>query len=142
MAFVPKHFEEYLKHPLLVKDDEFGFPLLEPGKFYMIMHSSWRWDSSIGYMGKVWKCGGKMKHTKAGENHLGSTSCFMTSPTIGKTGVTYFGFQYVWFGKGGNIVIELPEGQQRAYAAFESALNKEKDDCQYRWDLRAVDCNV
>ncbi|MGL6130036.1 MAG: hypothetical protein ACRCZ9_00290, partial [Fusobacteriaceae bacterium] len=88
------------------------------------------------------KCGGSMKHTKAGCESYYSSSCCMTAPTIGDGGVTYFGFQYVWFGKGGNVVIELPEGQQRAYAAFEEALSKEKDDCEYRWDLRSVGCMV
>ncbi|MGL5567073.1 MAG: hypothetical protein ACRDC4_15215 [Plesiomonas sp.] len=145
MYKVPEFCDEFLSHPMLVQSDDYGFPILEDGKYYMIIHSSYRDGgyTTHRYGGRVWRCIGAMGHKKhPSEFPRYSTSCLMSSPTLCKTGITYFGGQYVWFGAGGNVVIELPEEQQKVYAQFEQALNEAKSPCDYRWDLRRVNCNV
>ena len=136
MRKVPDFLKEYLNHPRLVKEDCHGFPLLEPGKFYQLVYSSSRHGSAPS--GKVWKCTQPLKH-KEGDYF---SSCLMTSDTLGRTGTVYYGGQYIWFGKGGNVVIELPEDQQKVYSQFEKALKGTKDDCERRWELRATGCNL
>lgn len=140
MASIPEYAKPYLNHPMLVKHDEYGFPMLEIGKFYMMVYSSFRNSS---YVRGIWKCSSKMKHVK--EVHLAhhhATSCMMLHLDVGKSGVSGFLGHYIWFGNGNNIIIELLPEQQEAYSTFEHMLNQAKSDCEYRWDLNAVDCKV
>lgn len=130
MRSVPDYLKKYLSHPRLVKSGLDGLPDLTPGRFYMLVHTSHRSDS-FG-PNQIWLCSDKPT-----DHSEWSRSYFMLAPTLRDTGQTDMGFCYKWFGKGGNIIIELREEQQAAYRAFREALDA--DDHNESWDWRPHD---
>lgn len=127
MRSVPDYLKKYLSHPRLVESGLDGLPNLIPGRFYMLVHSSHSMDSHLGGR-QIWLC--DSKPTDHGEY---SRSYGMLSVSTFETGQSYVGFCYKWFGKGGNIIIELREEQQAAYRAFHAALKADEHNESWDW---------
>ena len=110
-----KYWDKYMFHPGLVESGVKGFPKLEPGKFYTFpCVNADRCPLGNGW--KVWEC--VSKPTPHGEYKV-SYLLLTIGPHDGVVTETCI---YGWFGRGGNIVLELPEEQQAIYRTLKAAV--------------------
>jgi hypothetical protein len=101
------HWDKYKFHPGLVESGLKGLPKLEAGKFYTIPLSSYdRYSQTLGSGWKVWECAGK---PTVHSEYAISYPMLTIGPHDGSVIETFI---YGWFGKGDNIILELPEAQQ------------------------------
>ena len=109
------YWDKYKFHPGLVESGLKGFPMLEPGKFYTVPLQNHE-RSSLGSGHTVWECAGK-------PNYHGEYKVSYPLLTIGPHGGSvYETVIYGWFGRGDNIVLELPEAQQAAMREFKESV--------------------
>lgn len=110
-------WDAYKFHPGLVESGLKGLPKLEVGKFYTIPLSSHSRDrQSLGSGHKVWECASKPTiHSEYSISYLMLT----IGPHQGSVIETFI---YGWFGKGDNIILELPEAQQIAMRQFKESV--------------------
>lgn len=108
-------------HPGLVESGLTGLPKLEIGKFYTVPVSSHRTNNSHQALGsgwKVWECSSE-------PNYHSEWAVSYLMLTIGPhDGVVIETFQYGWFGKGDNIILELPAAQQEIYKTLKASVSK------------------
>ena len=111
-------WDKYKFHPGLVESGLKGFPKLEPGKFYTVLRQNHD-RSSLGEGWKVWECAGKPEYH--GEYKV-SYGLLTIGPHDGKLIETFI---YGWFGRGDNIVLELPENQQEVMRQLKASVQGE-----------------
>lgn len=126
-----KHFEEYYggfrKHPLAVVSGFDGLPILETSRFYML----YKRNHNYGHMG-----GPKVIHieSKDRDNHEYVNSYFATSMCTSKAGCMQIGGMYYHFKQGDNLLIALPDEQQKLYRHIWNSIPSQYS-CQYCWEL-------
>lgn len=110
-------WDKYKFHPGLVESGLKGLPKLEPGKFYTVPLANYD-RQSLGSGWKVWECAG------APTVHSEWSISYPLLTIAPHDGVVIETFIYGWFGKGDNIILELPEAQQEIYRGLKAYIGK------------------
>lgn len=133
-----RYYGTYRKHPAVVETGIDGLPILEVGKFYIIVHMNdytKRTHWSSGHVMKLVRCA-TQHNFHGGENEKDShaVSYWLDTQNIEKLGCVQIAGHYHWFGVGRNIILELPKEEQTLYRNLWKGLEK-RGACAYSHKL-------
>lgn len=115
---VPAFLKKYLFHPRLLESGVNGLPELQIGKAYVLIYESYRSTPYSTQPHDVYFC-----ESSAGEHGGHARTYWMSKYSVGPNGGISLSGHFHWFGKGGNVILELTDAQQAIYQQFRSSMD-------------------
>lgn len=117
-------YGSYKNHPRVVQSGFDELPILEKGRFYIVYYQN---DAS--YQGFRSACPPTLIYVSDKPVFHGKhkISYQTLSFSVQESGCMGYGFIYMWFWKGGNCIVEIPEEQQKIYKDLMKSLSNHSD---------------